>query len=170
MADTDIIYKVTVLSLLKRADLPLKNRQVVDFFLDYNLTDYFHAQAIIGDLLDSGLIREDKTHNATVYHLSEDGENAYESMKEKLTAGISDDIKAYLSDNGGQMKKENSVTSRYRTATSGGYDVILKASEEDREIISLTVNVPGKAEAEALCYNWKVRYTETYLSLIEMLK
>ena len=44
MAEPNMIYKISVLLLLSKVDIPLSNAQIVQFFLDKEYTDYFTIQ------------------------------------------------------------------------------------------------------------------------------
>lgn len=50
MAEPNMIYKISVLLLLSKVDIPLSNAQIVQFFLDKEYTDYFTIQQVISDL------------------------------------------------------------------------------------------------------------------------
>ena len=65
MAEPATLYKLIILHMLEHIDFPLSNAQISDFFLDREYTDYFTIQQVIHDLMDSGLVRTENTHNST---------------------------------------------------------------------------------------------------------
>ena len=67
MAEPATLYKLIILHMLEHIDFPLSNAQISDFFLDREYTDYFTIQQVIHDLMDSGLVRTENTHNSTRY-------------------------------------------------------------------------------------------------------
>ena len=56
MADTQTLYKLILLYMLRKVTYPLLNTQLMSFILEQKYTDYFHVQEAINDLVDAGLI------------------------------------------------------------------------------------------------------------------
>ena len=73
MAEPFTIYKLTILYMLDKAGFPLSNTQLSNFFLEYDYTDYFRVQEVIGNLVDSNLIIAESTHSNTQYTLTTAG-------------------------------------------------------------------------------------------------
>lgn len=169
MAEPNLIYKVTVLRILSRADFAVSNTQLTDFFLDMNYTDYFTIQQTIGDLVESDMLLVNASHNSTLYTLSKEGERTLEAFKDKLTDAIDNDIKKYFAEHSLAMKQENSVTANFDKSTSGGYIVECKVTSDSKELLSFRMHVATKEQAEAMCYNWKVKYEDVQMSLLDIL-
>ncbi len=169
MADPNMIYKITVLRMLYKVDFPLSNTQVTDFFLDMNYTDYFTIQQIIGALQDTGMIEAISSHNSTQYTLTDAGKKTLELFKDKITPGIENDIIAYFSKHSLAMKTENSIIANYYKDTKGGYLVECQTKQDGITLISISMHASTKEQAEAICYNWKVRYEDVYMELFDIL-
>ena len=74
MSDTlPILYKLMTLYTLSRVDFALTNKQISNVFLDLGYTHYFNVQYTLGDLVESGMIREDVYPNCIYYSLTEEG-------------------------------------------------------------------------------------------------
>ncbi len=169
MAEPTMIYKITILELLKRSGFPLSNSQIAEFFLEGNLTDYFTAQQAISDDEDAGLIISSSTHNNTTYVITDDGKKTLELFKEKISPALSNDINKYLKANSITMREENSYKANYFKADRGGYVVQLRITENDVPTMDLSFHVGLKEQAETLCNNWKVRSDEVYASIMDIL-
>ncbi len=169
MAEPNILYKITVLNLLSKVDFPLSNAQISDFFLDAEYTDYFTVQQTISDLVDANMIHSETVHNNTQYTLTDEGRKTLELFRDKMTQGIEDDIHQFFHHHKLQMKKENSLSADFYKATGGGYLVHCKMAEDHHNVMDFSFHVPSKAQAEAICTNWKVRYEEVYASLMDVL-
>ncbi len=169
MAEPTMIYKITVLELLKRSGFALSNSQISDFFLEGNLTDYFTAQQAISDDEEAGLIISSSTHNNTRYTITTEGKKTLELFKEKISPAISKDIDKYLKANEILMRQENAYKSDYFKADRGGYLVQLRISDEGLPTMDLTLHVSGKEQAQTLCNNWKVRCEDVYESIMDIL-
>ena len=60
MAEPHTLYKLIILYMLKKVNFPLTNAQISNFVLEQGYTTYFTLQQIIHELIDSGLIRQEK--------------------------------------------------------------------------------------------------------------
>ena len=67
--------------MLSKVDFPLTNAQISDFILGKGYTTYFTLQKALSELSESGLIREETTHNRTMYHLTEEGKSLSAFLK-----------------------------------------------------------------------------------------
>ena len=169
MAEPDMIYKMTVLELLERAGFSLSNTQISDFFTDAKYTGYFAIQEIIHGLEENHFIQGETSHNLVLYTLTEEGQKTLDMFRDRITPAIEKDIEDYFNTHGLKMKSENSVTAIYDRAEGGGYAVLLAVRHGVRTLVDLTLNVATQAEADAICYNWKVKYEDVYASLMEIL-
>ena len=169
MAEPNMIYKIAILEMLSKAVEPLSNSQITDFFLDWQYTDYFNVQQVINELESSGLLTSETLHNSTRYHLTEDGKHTLLLLRDKLTDAMEADIQTYLEEHKIQFQKENALSATYDKATGGGYLVQCRAREDHRDIVNLTLHTATKEQAETICNNWKVRYEEVYMKIMDTL-
>lgn len=169
MSESNIIYKITALDLLSKADFPLTNQQITGFFIDGNYTDYFSIQQILNDLVETNMVDMDQGANETQYTITAEGINTLELFQERITESIEEEIKNFYLQNGLEMKKDNSVLSDYYPSSAGGYYVHLRMSEDNHSIMDLTFQVSSEAQAEAICMNWKQNYEDVYAILLDNL-
>ena len=88
MSDTlPILYKLMTLYTLSRVDFALTNKQISNVFLDLGYTHYFNVQYTLGDLVESGMIREDVYPNCIYYSLTEEGLESLEALKNNISSG-----------------------------------------------------------------------------------
>ena len=169
MAEPNLIYKVSVLSLLDKSQDPLSNAQIVQLFLDKEYTDYFTIQQVIGELLDSKLISADTLHNHTTYSLTDEGLTTYKLMQDKLTPGIAADITDYLTKNKFEIKESTNLSAYYDKSPDGGYIAHCKYTSGGNTILDLHMRASNQAQADTICNNWKARYEDIYFNLIDTL-
>ncbi|MDD6451823.1 MAG: DUF4364 family protein [Lachnospiraceae bacterium] len=169
MAEPDMIYKMTVLELLQRAGFSMSGTQITEFFTERKYTDYFSIQEIIHGLEGNRYISGKKDHTKVLYSITEEGKKTLSMFQDRITPAIRQDIADYFKARGQKMQSENNITAIYDRALGGGYSVHLSVSQGERVLISLTLNVSTKAEADAICYNWRARYEDVYASLMEIL-
>ena len=107
------LYKLIILYMLNRVDFPLTNSQISEFILDEGYTTYFKLQQAIAELIESGFVREEATHNRTFYHITEEGAETVYYFKNDISRAIQDDINAFLQKKKYVLKNEVSVKSDY---------------------------------------------------------
>ena len=171
MADINLTYKIIVLGLIDKAKMPLSNTTIVDFFLEYEYTDYFNAQMAISDVVDSKMVDIIETHGNTSYSINEEGSKALELFSDKISKDIEKDIMSYYKDNKLKMREEQEIIANYSEISSGGYMVNCRIRDVKHNRNSYEVNcvVPSKEQAEAICNNWHARYEDIYFAFLEEL-
>ncbi len=169
MSEVNLIYKITALDLLSKADFALSNKQITEFFISGNYTDYFNIQQILNDLVDSSMVAKEQSANETTYKITAEGLDTLSLFQERLTESIEEDIKNFFQKNGLEMRKENSITSNYYPSTTGGYYVHLHMAEEQRSVMDFTFHVANEEQAKSICTNWRSNYENVYFSLLENL-
>ena len=85
MAEPLTLYKLIILYMLDKVDFPLSNSQISEFILDKEYTTYFKLQQALSELMDAGFIREESTHNRTIYHLTEDGASTIDYFRNNIS-------------------------------------------------------------------------------------
>src|SRR5699024_12725040 len=111
MAETFTLYKLIILYMLSKVDFPLANAQISDFILGKGYTTYFTLQKALSELADSGLIREETTHNRTLYHLTEEGLESISYFENKISDAIKKDVYDFFVEKKFSLKNEVSVKS-----------------------------------------------------------
>ena len=84
--------------MLEKVDFPLTNGQISEFILDKGYTTYFTLQQAISEMVEAGFIREESTHNRTMYHLTEEGASTIEYFATNISATIRHEIDDFLAE------------------------------------------------------------------------
>ncbi len=148
--------------MLEKVDFPLTNGQISEFILDKEYTTYFTLQQAISDMVESGFIREESTHNRTLYHLTEDGTNTIQYFKSNISPAIRADIDSFIKEKAYELKNEVAVKADFYQNNTNDYFVRCQIFEGDTALIDLTINVPTKQEAETVATNWSNKNQEIY--------
>ena len=169
MAEPFTIYKLTILNMLDKVDFPLTNTQISNFFLEQDYTDYFRVQQVISDLVDADLIRTESTHSNTQYTITAAGKETLEFFKDKISDAIEHDTMAFLEKNKLQLRNDNSILADYYKTPNQDYAVRCQYREHNTNIIDLTLSFKNRAQAEAICNNWKNLNEDVYAYLMDIL-
>lgn len=169
MSEAFTLYKLIILYMLDKVDFPLTNSQISEFILDKGYTTYFKLQQALAELSDAELIREETTHNRTLFHLTEDGAESIQFFKNKISQPIQDDIDLYLKEKKYDLKNEVSVKADYYRNTAAEFSVRCQVLENQEPLIDLTLSVPTESEAECIVNNWNKKNQEIYAWLMSRL-
>ena len=169
MAQPLTLYKLIVLYMLDRVDFPLSTSQISEFVLDKGYTTYFKLQQALSELMDAGLIRDESTHNRTLYHLTEDGSSTIDYFKNNISQDIQKDVNEYLKEKKYDLKNESSVKADYYRNTNQEYSVHCQVTENALPLIDLTITVPSEVEAQAVTDNWQKKNQELYATIMAKL-
>ncbi len=168
-SETITLFKLMVLYMLKLVHFPLSNSQMSGFFLDKYYTDYFTFQQVVSGLLESSLIRMEKTHNATLYEITKEGEEVLFYFENRLSDSVRRDIEEFLDKNSYEIRKENSILADYSRLPNGEYEVHLEVREGRHDLIDLKLYAAGEDAAEQMCESWQDKSEEIYGYLIREL-
>lgn len=169
MSEPLTLYKLIILYMLEKVDFPLTNAQISGFVLDKGYTNYFHLQQAISELIDSSLIESKTLRNSSYFHITEQGAQTLSYFENQISDGIKKDISAFFNENMIQMRDELSAVADSYKSETGGYQVRCRLKKRDFPMVDLTIAVPTKEAADALCVNWKDKSQNIYENLIELL-
>lgn len=169
MSETFTLYKLIILYMLDKVDFPLTNAQISEFILDKGYTTYFKLQQALCELAEAELIREENSHNRTLYHLTEDGSQSIQFFHNKISQPIQEDIDSFLREKQYELKNEVAVKADYYRNTSGEFSVRCQVLENQEALIDLTLSVPSESEATSIASNWQKKNQEIYAWLMTQL-
>lgn len=169
MSETFTLYKLIILYMLDKVDFPLTNSQISEFILDKGYTSYFKLQQALSELAEAELLREEVTHNRTLYHLTEDGAQSIQFFKNKISKPIQEDIDTFLREKQYDLKNEVAVKADYYRNTAGEYSVRCQVLENQEPLIDLTLSVPSESEAKSIVSNWQKKNQTIYAWLMSEL-
>ncbi|HWT75277.1 MAG TPA: DUF4364 family protein [Mobilitalea sp.] len=168
-SDTFMLYKLMILYILSRVSFPLTNAQLTAFILEKEYTNYFNIQRAISELIDDAFISAKTIRNSSLYRITESGMETLLFFDNMISAGIKDDIEAYLMQNKYQLQEEVSTLAEFYQLKKGEYSAHLSVIERATSIIDLTLVVTTEEEAARICSNWKDKSSDVYSYLLSSL-
>ena len=169
MSETFTLYKLIILYMLEKLDFPLTNAQISEFILEQGYTNYFTLQQAISEMVEAGFIREENTHNRTLYHLTEDGSQTISFFKDNISSAIRNDIDNYMKEKNYELKNEVSVKADYYKNTSKEWTVRCQITEQETTLLDLSLTVPTETEAVNVVNNWNRKNQELYALIMQNL-
>ena len=154
--------KILVLYMLNRVSFPLTQAQIYDFMLERNYVNFMNLQRAITELVDTGFVTARSRHNRTYLTITAEGRETLDFFKSRIDSSIRKDIDDFLGANQFKLRNETSVSTDYRKVLSGDYEVHLTVKEKDATVVKITLSVPNKETAEAVCTNWQKKNQDLY--------
>ena len=169
MKEVHTLYKLILLYLLNRVEIPLTNGQICAFVAEEQYTDYFTVQETLADMVETKLLESEIVRNSTFYHLTESGKETLSYFKDEISTAIRKDIEAYLKENKMKLRNENAVLADYNNLEEGGFLVKLQIKEKESFIVDMSLIVQEERRAIMMCDNWKKKSSEIYRQLMKEL-
>ena len=169
MADTFTLYKLIILYMLDKVSFPLSNAQLSEFILEKEYTDYFTVQTALSELNETGFLRMSTVRNTSLYHITEEGRKTLYYFQNRISSDIRDEIDAFLEEHSYELRNEISTPADFYRTESGEYAARCRVLEKDSVLIDLTLTVPVREQAEAICSHWRDKSQALYASIIKEL-
>lgn len=166
MSETFTLYKLMILYLLKKVELPLATTQISDFMLGKEYTTYFRLQETLSQLVDSNMIKAENNYRRTLYHLTGDGANTIQLLQGNINYEIRRDIDAFVEENQFDLREALSVRATYYRNAHQEFEARCRIMEGKNSLLDLKLTVPTRAEAKAIVKNWNARSQEIFADLI----
>ena len=169
LSEPKTLYKLMNLYMLKQVNFPLTNAQLTDFFLEHVYTTYFTLQQALNELLESGLIRMHSNHSTTRYEITREGEETLEFFGKNISPAIIDDMDQYLRVNRFRIRHEAGVIADFYKSTNQDYIVHCEIREGKTVLLDVSLSVPDREQAEAMCSQWEKKNQDIYSYVMKTL-
>ena len=166
MSEAFTLYKLIVLYMLEKLNFPLTNGQISEFILDKGYTNYFTFQQTLAEMVEANFIREETTHNRTLYHLTDEGNETIQFFKNNISPAIQTDIDTFIAEKRYELRNEVSVKADFYQNKNLEYDVRCQILENGAPLIDLTIAVPTEEQAETVANNWSRKNQEIYAQIM----
>ena len=155
--------------MLDKAGEAMTSAHFSDFVLEKGYTDYFTLQASLSELEEAGLVNTRHAAGRTLFTLSDEGRNSLKFYNGRISDEIKQEMTAYLKEKNFELEEENLALSEYYEDGKGGFSARCRIRENDKQLVELSLSVPTKEQAEAICLQWNEKYYEVYECLMDIL-
>ena len=163
------LYKMIVLYMLKRCDVPLSKSQIYDFILEKEYTTFLTLQEVFSELALSELVKEKTVANRTYLEITPEGDETLNFFGNRINPAIKVEIDDFLRNNSMRLRNEASILSDYQKTGDNEYTAHLVAKENGQTLIDINLPVPTEEIAQNICDRWQERNADIYQYLIEKL-
>lgn len=158
--------KLLLLYIIKSIKYPISNTQLTDIVLENSFINYFMLQQYVSELITSDFLKYEEKDSKEIIVLTAKGDRVLSFFKDRISPNKLKLIDDYINKKVEIIKKELSITSDYTLDDDNSFLVNLKATENKSTIIDLTISVPTKDEAKAICNRWKENSSDIYNKII----
>ena len=163
------LYKMIVLYMLKRCDVPLSKSQIYDFILEKEYTTFLTLQEVFSELAISELVKEKTVANRTFLEITPEGDETLSFFGNRINPAIKVEIDDFLKNNSMRLRNEASIQGDYQKTGDNEYTAHLIAKENGQNLLDIRLNVPTEEIAQNICNNWQEQNADIYQYLIEKL-
>lgn len=163
------LYKLIILYMLDRVNFPLTSAQISEFILEKEYTNFLTLQQAISELTQAALITSQTFSNRTHLIITAEGSNTLSFFESRISDTIKKEIRDFFAEHEIEMRNEASILANYYKSTTGEYEAHLIAKEKNLKLVDITLSVPTKESAAAICDNWQRKNQKIYQFLIEQL-
>ena len=163
-------YKIILLYLINKMDIPISNSQVTQFAQSQNVMNYYMAQKCLNELVEAGYLEESIDNHLTRYTITDDGTLAMESFIKRISLNTKNLITKYIYENYKKIKQDFETTAyHFFDQDSNEYIVKCNAYEDDILLMELNMSVVSKEQALQACNNWKNNVANIYGKILNLI-
>jgi predicted transcriptional regulator len=160
--------KLIILYVLNKIKIGLSREQLAYIIVQNLQMRYMDIQVYIDQLVNDHLIREDR-HNGAKLFITPEGSEMVEQLGSRIPKFTQEMLSAFIKNNKSKIFKETRTEATYQEVSPNDYQVSLSLVENNINLMHLTLSCPDKAQALALCDQWKRHTQSIYASIIQSL-
>ena len=163
------IYKLIVLYMLNRVNFPLTKAQIMDFILEREYTGFLTLQQVIGELIDTDMVKAESIRNRTHLIITDEGRETLAYFRHQIGDSMRLEIEEFFSQHELEMRNEVAVTADFHKVTNGEYEARLIVKDNGVSLVDITLSVPDEDTAASICENWQKKNQDVYKKMVEIL-
>ena len=148
---------------------PCTELQLLQFLFEYDLMNYFDMMFALNDLCAGGQALRVHQHIGCLYQPTDAGLEALNLFGSRIPTSL----KTLLQSVGGEWKarfrQEHQYQQEVRHTPRGEYELTLTVTEQDMDMMRLTLSLPSRELCGQLTDNWPKRAGEIYETVLRML-
>lgn len=159
--------KLIILYVLNKIKIGLSREQIADIIMQNLQINYFDIQILIDELIKEKLILVVSDDIPQKLAINVDGSKTVENLSYKIPDYTKELIDAYIKNNRNKITKETIPNSTYEEIAPGDFQVHLSLTENEMNLLSISMSAPTEEDAIQICKNWKDNTQKIYASVIK---
>lgn len=148
---------------------PCTELQLLQFLSDYDQMNYFDMMFALNDLCSNGQAVRTKNQAGHIYQVTDAGKEALQLFGGRVPRSVH----TVLQETGDQWKKRFRMEMQYQhqvnRLAAGDYELTLKVTEKNMEMMRLSLSLPTREVADHLANNWPEKAVKVYDAIIRIL-
>ncbi|MDO4543995.1 MAG: DUF4364 family protein [Clostridia bacterium] len=165
----DVKAKLLILFFLRGVSFDATDDHAYRCLFELGLLDYFTFRNSIYELEQEGFIAEVPRAFGQTCKLTRDGTSALDMFEESLPLSERKAILAYIEEHTDEMLGQTLLTSSTEPADKGGYIVTFTASEGNRIVLEIKMQLAAEETAMLMRKNWAKQSGFIYDTVYERL-
>ena len=161
--------KLVLLYTLQKLNMPVTNNQITNIMIENNIMNYFTLQQYLVELCNSQFVKIISQDNKNYYILTPDGEKIINYFIARVPFSVKEKISNLVDSKVDKIKEEIQITADYIPEKETEYIVECKVNENGTNLIDFKINVPTKAQAKAICENWRNNASAIFGEILDSL-
>jgi predicted transcriptional regulator len=161
--------KLLIIFILEKLNIAVDSIALTNYVLEQRLMDYMAYQQLINELINSSHIAGSMTDGHILYSITEKGIELLSVMSGLLPETEKNRVDRTYRTLRRHTLNERAVKAGYTPEDEQKGFVRIELSEGDISMLNLKIATASKAEALAMCKNWKAYAPEIYASIVRLL-
>ena len=167
--DENVKDRIHLLYFIKSMGTLLTKVQITSAFDSNRWNGYFETSLLLDELDSKGLLETVPCTFGQGYALTPEGSDTLTHLEGQLPLSLKSDCDTFIREHGESLIHMEQFFARILPCTSGGCDVVLRAMDHDRLLLSLVINLPDMNTAKTVCENWEKHASDAYEALLRAL-
>lgn len=160
--------QVLVLFVLDTLGIPVSDNHLTDLMMGPGLVNYFTYVQCLDDVVKAGFVqrRLDSMGIAT-YSLEEQGKAMLAAKKYMLSGGLGARYETYVSQHRNEIRQQMKIDANTFEDSQGNLFIRCFVRDGLNCIVDITLPVPSRSDAEAICKAWRSNSSAMYVEIIK---
>ena len=164
--DDKAMDRIQILYFIKSMGTELTKVQIASAFDSCRLCGYLETTLMLDEMESGGLLAAVPCEFGQVYVLTPEGKATLDATEGQLPKSVKNACDTYIREYGESLLRMEQFYARILPGSSGGVDVVLRAVDHNRVLLSMVMNLPDMETAKAVCENWERRAESAYAALM----
>ncbi len=161
--------KLMLLYFLNEVDFELTRNEFFKVFAEQGLMDYFDFQSLLSELEEDAHVAAIPMAFGQGYRVSQKGAEMLSLFRENLPHSLRKKLEALASGNRTLIKERAQFHASQTRLPDGGYLALFKLMDKQKNMLSLSLEFPTAALAQAACDAWPNKAQGVYQELLDRL-
>ncbi len=168
-SEQETVDRLSLLLVLDTYRYPFQKNNLINFIIENEILKYFEMHQLLSTLIESQLIEELPEEEGLYYQLTENGRVSLAFFKDRMPIDLQNTIIDLVSIIPVPNQYRNEVQTSFEQIDADNYEVHLELLENQKSLMSLSLNVISQQQAEQIINKWEKDTEYLYGDIIQLL-